>query len=120
VAPPARHSGAAETGAPLPPLASEATFPDDTSSAAGASNESRRVAEARVLLRAGRSRESLAVLERIGREIPNGALAQEREALAIEALLALGQREVARSRAVTFLARHPRSPHAAAARRALE
>jgi hypothetical protein len=82
--------------------------------------EARRVAAARALTRAGRPREALASLDAIARDLPNGELVQEREALAIEALLTLGERAEARRRAASFLQRFPGSPHSAAARRALE
>ena len=86
----------------------------------GASLESRRVAEARSALRSGNARAALTTLTALGRDVPNGVLAQEREALIIEALLSLGERERARSLAKKFLSRYPNSPHASSARRALE
>jgi hypothetical protein len=82
--------------------------------------ESRRIAAARALRRAGKTREALAALDGIARELPNGELVQEREVLALEALLTLGERAAARQRATAFLLRFPDSPHAATARRALE
>lgn len=94
---------------------SVAAFPTDAPDA-----ESSRVAAARQLLRAGRGREALAALDAVAREFPNGALAQEREALAIEALRASGRLPEARARAGAFLARYPASPHASSVRRALE
>ncbi|HEX6272458.1 MAG TPA: hypothetical protein VFZ53_05445, partial [Polyangiaceae bacterium] len=81
--------------------------------------ESRRVAEARALLRTGKPLAALAALSALGAEFPRGALVQEREALVVEALLASGRRDEARQRAREFLARYPTSPHAAAAKRAL-
>ena len=42
---------------------------------------------------------------------PRGALAQEREALAVEALVRVGRRAEARRRAERFLQRHPDSVH---------
>jgi hypothetical protein len=87
---------------------------------APADTESRRIAAARALKRAGRTREALAALDGIARELPNGELVQEREALAIEALLTLGDRVGARRRATAFVQRFPGSPHTATARRALE
>lgn len=95
--------------APLPPPAAPVTL--DT--------EARRVAAARSLVRAGRTREALAALDALSRDLPHGELVQEREALAIEALLTLGERAEARRRAMSFLERYPNSPHASAARRAL-
>ena len=82
--------------------------------------ESRRVAEARGLLRAGRTAACLVVLNDLIREFPNGVLTQEREALTIEALLGSGERERARSLALEFLRLHPNSPLAASVRRALD
>jgi hypothetical protein len=82
--------------------------------------ESQRVAEARGLLRAGAPGAALTLLERVAREFPNGVLAQEREALSVEALLASGQRERARAAARAFLEHYANSPHSAAVRRALE
>lgn len=87
---------------------------------AGKDSESLLVAAARSSLRGGRTREALALLERLRAEQPHGELAQEREALTIEALRALGQTQAARGRASVFLERYPRSPHAATVRRALE
>lgn len=46
------------------------------------------------------------------RRFPNGALAEEREVLAIDAAWRLGERDRARQRAERFLARHGRSAHA--------
>jgi hypothetical protein len=46
-------------------------------------------------------------------------LGQERDALAIESFLVLGERAKARALATEFLARYPRSAHAAAVERAM-
>jgi Outer membrane lipoprotein len=81
--------------------------------------ESRAVAEARNLLRSGDPREALSRLQALQRDFPSGILNQERDALVIEALLAAGNSSEARERAKEFLSRYPKSPHAAAARRAL-
>lgn len=94
--------------------------PPAVSAADRAQLESRRVAEARGLLRAGRTAACLAVLNELMREFPNGVLAQEREALTIEALLGSGERERARSLALEFLRVHPNSPLGASVRRALD
>lgn len=109
---------------PIAPERSVASFPvpaptGATNVDAGASLESRRVAEARSTLRNGNSRAALATLIELRRDFPNGVLVQEREALIIEALLAAGDSAKARELATRFLARYPGSPHAAAARRAL-
>jgi hypothetical protein len=83
-------------------------------------SESQRVAAARSLLRSGRASAALAALQALERDEPNGLLAQEREALAIQALAALGQRAAARQRAAAFTQRYPDSPHLAVVRRAAE
>ncbi len=82
--------------------------------------ESREVADARRALRSGDPRGALTRLQALGREFPNGILVQERDALVIEALSAAGDSGAARERAKSFLERYPKSPHAAAAWRALE
>jgi hypothetical protein len=109
---------------PEPPRGpSVSAFPDGQERLDGGATgagESRAVAEARALLRGGNPTAALAALERLREKYPNGSLVQEREALAIEALLEKGDRAGARSRAADFLARYPKSPHATAARRALE
>jgi hypothetical protein len=56
--------------------------------------------------------EALALSARHAREFPGGALAQEREVIAIDALLRLGRRDEATSRAQRFAARYPGSAHA--------
>lgn len=128
--PPARHlvdraPSSAEAYAPAAP--SQMAFsdapgeaPKPVSGADRAQLESRRVAEARGLLRAGRTAAGLVVLNELTREFPNGVLVQEREALMIEALLGSGERERARGLALEFLQRHPNSPLAASVRRALD
>ena len=81
-------------------------------------SESRRVAAARALLRSGNAGAALASLDALARDEPNGLLVQERDALVVEALAALGRRDSARAHADAFLARYPRSPHTTAVRRA--
>jgi hypothetical protein len=72
--------------------------------------ESRQVAEARDALRRGDYAGALAQLEQIRARFPGGGLAQEREALAIEALHRSGRRADASARANAFLATYPSSP----------
>ncbi len=81
--------------------------------------ESRRVARAHALLRSGDAGAALTLLDALARDEPNGLLVQEREALLVETLAALGRRDSARAHADAFLARYPRSPHTAAVRRAV-
>ena len=113
-----RESAVAEAPTSAPAAGpSAAAFPAEN---AGRDSESRRVAAARQLLRQGRAREALSALDEVAHDFPNGALAQEREALAVEALRVSGRSAEARARATTFLARYPTSPHAASVRHALE
>jgi hypothetical protein len=81
-------------------------------------DESRRVAAARAALRSGNASTALAQLDALALDEPHGLLVQEREALVVEALAALGRLDAARARADAFLTRYPRSPHTAAVRRA--
>jgi hypothetical protein len=124
--PSVRSSNASASFERVPDPASEIgsvkSFPDVRPDRAGEGtpNESKRVTEARSLLRNGDALGALAVLDRVLVEFPRGVLVQEREALAIEALLALGDRAAARTWASAFLERYPMSPHATAARRALD
>lgn len=99
---------------PAPPPLTPTPAPNTTALA-----ESRAVAEARNQLRSGDPREALSRLQALQRDFPSGILNQERDALVIEALLAAGNVSEARERAKEFLSRYPKSPHAAAARRAL-
>lgn len=63
-------------------------------------------------LQAGEPAAALAVVARHQRLFPSGILAQEREMVAIEALMRLGRRDAARARAATFLRQYPGSVHA--------
>lgn len=82
--------------------------------------ESQRLAEARGLLRTGDPGAALTALNELTRDFPNGILAQERDALIVQALVAAGSPVDAGKRARAFLQRYPNSPHAADVRRALE
>lgn len=82
--------------------------------------ESAAVLEARAAFRAGDARRCLALLEQARSRFPRGALGQEREALAIEALARTGQRAAAQRRAAAFLRAHPQSPYVADLRRIAE
>lgn len=116
-------AAARETTAPaLPsPSPSLGMFPSSEAPAVPSlRSEMARIGAARGLLRAGQARAALEELDAVARVFPGGTLVQEREALAIEALTALGEREAARQRALRFLALYPTSPHAAGVRRALE
>ncbi len=61
---------------------------------------------------ASRPREAFALTEQHRGHYPEGVFAQERDALAIEALLRAGDTDAARRLAQSFVAAHPSSPHA--------
>jgi outer membrane protein assembly factor BamD (BamD/ComL family) len=75
--------------------------------------ESAMILDARSVLRAGDPSRALRLLDGARARFPQGILAQEREALAIEALVRSGQRALAAKRAESFLRDYPKSPHAA-------
>jgi hypothetical protein len=63
---------------------------------------------------------ALALVDRHRRLYPNGALAEEREVIAIEALAALGQSRVAAERGAVFQKEHTRSGYSQRVSRALD
>jgi hypothetical protein len=78
--------------------------------------ESAAVLEARTALLSGDAARALRVLDRVRAEFPNGALAEDREALTVRALIESGQKDAARVRGESFLRAFPRSPYAAEVR----
>jgi len=77
----------------------------------GAPSEMELLRRARAAL-AGRPRDAYALTEQHREHYPRGLFAQERDALAIEALLRAGDTEAARGLARKFVSAHPDSPHA--------
>lgn len=75
--------------------------------------ESLAVVAARQALRSNDAVKALHLLEQAQRRFNKGALTEEREALAIEALAKVGQSDRAAARARAFLTTYPRSPHVA-------
>jgi hypothetical protein len=71
--------------------------------------ERRLLDQARAALERGEPAVALSAAARHERQFPSGALAQEREAMAIRALVALGRTGEARARAARFHARYPDS-----------
>jgi hypothetical protein len=63
---------------------------------------------------------ALQVIERHARAFPDGALAEEREALAVKALILAGYAEAARARGAQFRARYPRSIYLPVVEKSLE
>jgi len=74
-----------------------------------AQDERQLIDGARVALRRGRAHDALVFLMSHERQFPAGDLTEERERLAIEALLAQGRRALAEQRAQRFHRRYPRS-----------
>ena len=82
-------------------------------------HESALLTRARAELRSGNPRATQATLARMQREFPAGALHQERDVLAIEALSAEGNADAAARGARAFITAHPESPHASTLQRFL-
>ena len=71
--------------------------------------ETRIVERARTALSHGDARAALEALREHASQFPRGALVEQREALAVTALVRAGEREAAEERATRFRARYPRS-----------
>jgi TolA-binding protein len=123
-APPASPAGEApesDANALVPPgqhhrsAASKAASPDKGNASEMPSLESEVAAldRARARLAAGDPLRTLELLDEYDQAFPRGALRPEAAYLRIQALSKSGQREAARALAARFLARHPKSPHAA-------
>jgi outer membrane protein assembly factor BamD (BamD/ComL family) len=63
-------------------------------------------------LRSGRHAEALSLCNEHTKSFPNGMLAQEREVIAVEALVKTGRTAEAKARADAFKKRFPGSSHA--------
>lgn len=106
-------SAAAGQGSQALPVARSAAPPVEQGKASAAASLSQ---EAKLLEQARRElvkqpAKALATTEQHKRRFPNGALSQEREVIAIQALKALKREREANSRAATFEAEHPGSAH---------
>jgi hypothetical protein len=97
----ARTSTAARSPQEVHPLPEKADVP----------SEVELLRRARTAL-AARPREAFALTEQHRDHYPRGVFAQERDALAIEALLRAGDTDTARNLAQRFVRAHPSSPHA--------
>lgn len=117
-APAAPPPGSAPLAASRPPTAVPRPVQPDLASSLRA--ESELLLRARASLRAGDCVAALAQAERLKARFPAGALAQEREVVAIQALACKGRDAEASARAAAFLQEHPASPHADAVRALLK
>ena len=86
------------------------SMPDRAS--ANASEESQLVSSTRSLLRAGNTATALQLLDGAASRFHPGILIQEREALYVEALAALGRTSEASAHAEAFIRDYPKSPYA--------
>jgi hypothetical protein len=75
----------------------------------GLAAERAQIDAARTALAQGRAPEAYAALRRHGRLFPNGRLAEERESLLVQALVAEGRFAEARQNAARFVRRYPQS-----------
>jgi hypothetical protein len=101
-------SASAKEAEPAPPPVGGAGF--SAPFAGGGEDEPQLLQRAHALLAASPA-EALTLTDEHVRRFPGGVLAQERELIAIEALLKLGRRRAATDRAASFLNAYPRSAH---------
>ena len=92
----------------VPVPSADTTFADDA----------RLLRDVRAALAAGQNERALSLLDSRKASLPEGALAEEREAARIVTLCKLGKGAEARARATRFLALHGSSPLAERVRRA--
>lgn len=93
------------TAKPRPPP----SVPSPELDAKGAAAERALLDAARVAIAQGEAERALEVVERHRQEYPRGSLAEEREALAVRALVKVGRHDEARARAARFEAAYPNS-----------
>jgi hypothetical protein len=117
VLPPAEPA-ATETRHPMPPRwAMPARAPVRVRAAtASVEAEMGLIGEAREALRSGEGARALLVLDDHAHRYPAGALGEERDAMRVASLCALGRVAEARAAASQFLRAFPESPHAARVR----
>lgn len=106
---PAQQKAAAVAPAPEPAEAAGETPPP--AKVSGADAELTLLQDAMDAVQAGRPREALEALDSHAGQFAAGALVQEREVLAIDALVSLGRLDEARARANRFRAAYPASTH---------
>jgi hypothetical protein len=104
VAAPARPAPVAVNPAPAPPASSDRS--------ASLTAETRLLLRARDALRRGDAARALRLVEEAASRYPGGGLAQEADAIRIEALARSGNKREASERLTDFEHAHPGSPHA--------
>ncbi len=109
--------GPEEPARPPPALAQTvpvavAAPPRSASVAGDVAAEVRLLSDAQTAIRGGDAARSLRLLDEHARRYPEGALGEERDAMRIAALCALGRDAEARRATDRFLRASPRSPHA--------
>ena len=105
--------------APFGPPARTARSPPTARATIGWRRSGSLLEIARGALVRGQAAGALAALERHARQFPSGALAEEREGLLVQALVAARQYDRARERAARFNQRYPRSLFAPVVEQAL-
>jgi len=99
-----------DADAPLPSASARAAGPPPPIVGRGTLAQERELVEgARAALTRGRAGDALAAADRHGKEFPRGQLAEEREVLAITALIALGRLQEAEMRRARFMKTFPSS-----------
>ena len=128
---PAHSTVESATTDPLPPKASSSvaeqapappprTRPNVAARGSTLAAEVTLLDSVRAALAGGAPDQAVRTVERYHREFPVGLLAADAEALALEAIVAQGERALAAQRARRFLERHPNDPHAPRAREIVE
>jgi hypothetical protein len=105
---------------PVPPAPAGAPSSKSEREAPSLEHELLLLERARTLLSEGQSQGTLRLLREHRLSYPNSALQQEREALAIRALIAAGRSAEARGRAVRFVEAYPTSALRGSVERAVE
>jgi hypothetical protein len=114
-------ASAIPSAAPAPSSTAHAVIPPSPSPSTGPSEpESAMLARAHDALLNGSADRALAIVAEHARAYPRGMLTQEREVIAVEALVSSGRLDQARTRAAAFRAAYPGSSHRARIDRLVE